>query len=91
MKKNKCDSFCRDYVKKYNASMKKLFKHVGKPYTPRDKFSECKKMYCNESCRGSKGQEFLQGSFHKRYKTKKVKELKKKGALSGCVYDLMLP
>ena len=69
--------------------MKKLFKRAGKPYTPKNNFSECKKMYCNEPC-DTYNKEFLQGSFHKRYKTKKVKDLKKQGALSGCVYDLMM-
>ena len=84
---DKCDSFCKRYVKKYNTTMKKLFKRFGKPYTPKNNFNECKKMYCNASC-DTYNKSFLQGSFHKRYNTKKVKELKKQGALSGCAYDL---
>lgn len=87
-----CDSFCKSYSKKYNTYLKKLTKKYGKPYVPskeRDEstYKECQRYFCNPSC-DSYNKKFIKNRFHKNYKTKKVKELKKKGALSGCVHDL---
>ena len=46
----------------------------------------CKKSFCNKDCKGILFNDIKNG-FHKHYTKKRVKSLKKRGALSGCIYS----
>ena len=91
----KCDAFCKkDYVVNVNRTLKKSAKRFKHPYkTPTTKendftYHSCKKMFCDVSCDGNSlvKQEKIDG-FSVKYSKKKIADMKKKGLLSGCVYD----
>ena len=104
----KCEDFCKnDYMVEMNKVFKKSGEKWNVPYNPTKEYSDfmynnCKKTFCNEKCEGydffgdkQKQIDFkkkIKNGFQDRYSTNKVKILKKKGALSGCVdivdYDI---
>lgn len=45
-------------------------------------------MYCNEQCEGYENIKDIRPGFHKNYTKKKIVDMKKKGLLSGCFFDL---
>ena len=93
----KCDAFCKnDYVANVNRTLKKSAKRFKYPYknppaTQNDfMYHECKKMFCDVSCDGYKNSIIKQekkDGFSVKYSKKKIADMKKKGLLSGCVYD----
>ena len=93
----KCDAFCKkDYVTNVNRTLKKSAKRFNHPYkTPTTKendfmYHECKKMFCDTSCDGYKNSIIKpekKYGFSVKYSKKKIADMKKKGLLSGCVYD----
>ena len=95
----KCDTFCKkNYIKNSYRVLKKSAKRFNIPYEKPTKgmtdfmYHGCKKSFCNEQCEGYEnviGKVFKPG-FHKNYTKKKVVEMKKKGLLSGCSFDLEL-
>jgi hypothetical protein len=91
----KCDSLCKRYIKKLN----RRFSQRAEPYIPSKKeneinYQDCRRMYCNEPCNGVllygspeekvAFQKEIKHGFHKNYTRKRIAELKKRGALSGC-------
>ena len=104
----KCEDFCKnDYMVEMNKVFKKSGEKWNVPYNPTKKdndfmYNNCKKIFCNEKCEGfdlfgdkQKQIDFkkkIKNGFQDTYSTNKVKMLKKKGALSGCVdivdYDI---
>ena len=91
----RCDAACKIYLKNLN----KKFSKRDPPYIPNKKaneenYEDCRRMYCNKPCNdilmyGSpeekvEYQKSIKNSFHKIYTRKRVKEIKKKGALSRC-------
>jgi hypothetical protein len=97
----------RDYRVKVDKIFKRSAKKYNVPYTTPTKkeimFADnvCKKTYCNSKCDGydfrfdNKTINFIKknqkNGFNKTYKKKMINVLKKKGALSACVYDLSYP
>ena len=90
-----CDALCKRYVKKLN---RRFSKHVP-PYKPSKEenemnYQDCRRLYCNEPCNGAlingtkqeqdEFQKKIKHSFHQNFTKKRIKELKKSGALSGC-------
>jgi hypothetical protein len=91
----KCDLFCRkNYVKNINQVVKKNALRLNVPYKNPTKsdndlsYHGCKKMYCNEQCDGYENIKDIRPGFHKSYTKKKIADMKKKGILSGCFFDL---
>jgi len=98
----KCDSLCKRYIKNLN----RKFSQRAEPYIPTKKeteinYQDCRRMYCNEPCNGVllygspeekvAFQKEIKHGFHKNYTRKRVTQLKKRGALSGCTsYDINL-
>ena len=93
----KCDAFCKkDYVVNVNRTLKKSAKRFKLPYkTPTNKENDftyhgCKKIYCDVSCDGYKNslvKPETKDGFNVNYSKKKIADMKKKGLLSGCIYD----
>ena len=94
-KTKRCDVLCKRYIKNLN----RKFSQRAEPYLPTKKENEenyqyCRRMYCNETCKGAlmyatpeekmAYQKKIKHGFHKNYSRKRVKELRKLGALSGC-------
>jgi hypothetical protein len=91
----RCDATCKVYLKNLN----KKFSKRDTPYIPNkneneENYQDCRRLYCNEPCNDIlmygtpeekvEYQKAIKNSFHKNYTRKRVKELKKKGMLSGC-------
>jgi hypothetical protein len=91
----KCDAACKRYIKNLNQK----FSNRITPYKPSKKeneknYQDCRRLYCNEPCNGvlvygtkeekDEFQKNINNSFHKNFTRKRIKELKKRGALSGC-------
>ena len=86
--------------------MNRKFSQRAESYLPTKKeneknYQDCRRMYCNETCNGAlvyatpeekiAYQKEIKHGFHKNYTRKRVKELKKRGALSGCTsYDNLI-
>jgi hypothetical protein len=93
----KCDAFCKkDYVVNVNRTLKKSAKRFKLPYknptaTQNDfTYHGCKKMFCDVSCEGNKNsiiKRETKDGFSVNYSKKEIADMKKKGLLSGCVYD----
>jgi hypothetical protein len=97
----KCNRFCEKHLIEMNNKLKegsKKYNFSYKPPTKEEKefaYNTCKKSFCNVNCDGydffgdkQKQIEFkkkIKNSFQKGYSKEKVKMLKKRGALSGCV------
>lgn len=69
---------------------KALSKEFKIPYKPPNKkldFKVCKQMFCNPKCKGFESvNKKMKNGFRSNYSTKKVAMLKKRGAISGCLY-----
>ena len=46
----------------------------------------CKKLYCNPTCADTTVDGIVEDGFNKKMDPKEVKKLKRKGAISGCIY-----
>lgn len=91
-----------DYMVEMKKVFKLMYKKYKIPWKSPTKqedefdYNTCKKTFCNEKCEGydmfgdkQRQIEFkknIKNGFKDTYSTKKVKMLKQKGALSGCVY-----
>jgi hypothetical protein len=90
-----CDALCKVYLTNLN----KKFSKRDPPYIPNKKaneenYQDCRRFHCNKTCKGAllfgtpKEQAIfhksIKNGFHKNFTRKRVKELKKKGALSAC-------
>lgn len=99
MKTRKCAHFCKkDYVPtKFNKFYNKSSKQFLRDLSPQEKTeyfqnetNSCKMSYCNPKCDGFSDQLKnlkRKNGFRTTYSKKRVAELKKRGALSGCIYD----
>ncbi len=99
MKTRKCSDFCKkDYVPYlYNKFYNKSSKHFlhAMPRSRKKNYMDltnqvCKLTYCNPKCSGLSDQlKHLKrkNGFRTAYSKKRVTALKKRGALSGCMYD----
>jgi len=91
----RCDALCKVYLNNLN----ERFAKRDPPFIPSKKLNEenyqdCRRFHCNKRCKGAlmfgspeeqaKFKKSIKNGFHKNYTKKRVKELKKKGALSGC-------
>jgi hypothetical protein len=90
-----------DFVPKSQEFWKRLAKTVKQPYKPFKKsmknflFNGCKKSHCNPKCTEydvylTKKQHLqmkkeLTNDFHKNYTKSEIKNLKERGALTGCI------
>jgi hypothetical protein len=97
-KLRKCERFCK---KDYMVSMDDLFKASAKKYnvsytepTKVDRmfsYHECKKTYCNKKCKGfNQTKSFYKELNHGFQKSdpQRMIQLRKRGALSECIYGL---
>jgi hypothetical protein len=90
-----CDALCKLYLKKLNDTYSKSVP----PFIPSKKileenYQDCRRFHCNKTCKGallfgtpeeqSIFHKSIKNGFHKNFTRKRVKELKKKGALSAC-------
>jgi hypothetical protein len=97
----KCNRFCKeDYVpeqfnKFHNTSSKKFIKTLS-PKEKREYIKNttkfCRKLFCNAKCEGfpevlKNLHKKIKNGYNRTYSNKKVRQLKQKGALSGCIYD----
>ena len=92
-----CENFCRnDYLVEMDKINKKYSKKFNIPYSPvqlDDRFSNnvCKKTYCNVKCAGYPAlynktlKRSVKDGFHTSYTPRKLKKMKQRGALSGCM------
>jgi hypothetical protein len=103
MKTKKCRNFCKQYEVQLNKKFKSSAKKYNVPYRPPTKketqysLQVCKKTHCNETCDGfdfsgdtKKQKQFLKNfknGFPKSYTKSKIDSLKRKGALSSCIFD----
>ena len=92
----------KDYLPELNKAYKRSAERMNVPYVPPTKEDEefaynvCKKTFCNDKCQGydffgNEKQELdfkkkIKDGFKKEYTQRQIDLLKKKGALSGCVY-----
>jgi len=101
VKKSCVDFCKNDYMKEINRKFKTTSKKYNIPYklpTPEENeytYNTCKKTFCNKKCKGydffgdkQKQKEFrnkIMNGFQTSYSKDKIKMLKKRGAMSGCV------
>ena len=100
-----CDRFCKSSALNIEKFSKKAAKSHGYTYKKPSKtlndsyYRDCRKSFCNESCKGymfndkKREQKFnseIKNGFQKKYTKKNIKMLKKKGAVSGCLYNEMI-
>jgi hypothetical protein len=85
------DKFLKKQAKRHGYTYKKNSKSMDDIF-----YRGCRKSSCNASCDGymfrdKKGeQKFyseIKNGFHKKYTKKNIKTMKKRGAISGCLYD----
>jgi hypothetical protein len=95
----KCENLC---ITDYLANPSPQFLKDNRPYGPLTKperdymYNLCKKTMCNPKCDGydfngnvekqNEYKKLIKNGFTKKYTTKQINALKKKGALSGCMY-----
>jgi hypothetical protein len=80
---------CKLYLKKLNDTVPFLSKKIVE-----ENYQDCRRFHCNKTCKGallfgtpeeqSIFHKSIKNGFHKNFTRKRVKELKKKGALSAC-------
>lgn len=104
-KQTKCESFCKnEYSKEYHSKTNNIITTLlKKPYhtklAPRHitRYTKrCKSIFCNKKCNGynskkrkSRCKHIIKNPFSNDYSPEQIYELKKRGAISGCVYDRM--
>ena len=96
----KCENICiTDYLANPSPKFLKEYKIPYGPLTKPEReymYTLCKKTMCNPKCHGydfngniekqKEHKKMLKNGFTKKYTNKQINALKKKGALSGCMY-----
>jgi len=97
-----CDNFCKnDYSPEIEKQFKKIAKENKLSYKPTKDVKDyrnmtCKQNFCNEGCKGyiflskeeeKKFKKNINGNFLKKTKSRIIKKLKSKGAISYCDND----